>query len=262
MGVYPLPHKYNLEIKAAVTGKVSLRIESGNHLHGMLFSLLADINPGLADMLHASQEKPFALWPVLKTDGSISVTLTTLSDEIASAVDKLTGDCCCMLGRRPVAVSSKKVCSLSVAELWNRAEKAGNIESLKINFLSPTSFRRAGKQWLFPDPDIVFQNVYLKATGSFGVFFRDNLTSPTDYSPQIMVSRYDLATMMTDYGRYKIIGFCGFCVYDCRRVKLAYQQQSLAFLSALADFTGIGYKTTMGMGRVESRLGRDDHGYV
>ncbi len=251
-----MPHKYNLDIKTTVPGGAPLRITAGNHLHGLLFSLIAGLNPNLADSLHSVQEKPFSLWPTLKDDGSISVVVATLSDELAVTLDKLESDQSGLLGRSQVVVNVHKVASVPITEMWNRAEKSGNIDSLRLNFLSPTSFRRAGKQWLFPDPDVVFQNVYLKSIEVFGDFFRNNLTPPVEYASQFMVSRYELATKQLDYGRYKIIGFCGYCVYDCRRMKLAYNCQSIVFLSALAEFTGIGYKTTMGMGQVEYLPGK------
>ncbi len=250
-----MPHKYNIEIKTATPRRAPLQIESGTHLHGLIFSLLASFEPALADRMHIAQEKPFSFWPSMKADGSISVTLATLSNEMATVLDKMSGSQG-LLGRQPVVVSAQKVISVPVMKLWSEAEKTIRIDQLRINFLSPTSFRRAGKQWLFPDPDIVFQNVYLKAVEIFGDFFRNNLTPPSEYVSQFMVSRYELATSQLDYGRYKIIGFSGYCVYDCRRIKLAYNCQSLSFLSALAEFTGIGYKTTMGMGQAECLSGK------
>jgi len=246
-----LPHKYILDIRTAAPGGAPLRIESGNHLHGLLFSLLAAFDPALAASLHTVQGKPFSLWPALRANGSISVVMATLSDEMAAALDKMSGNIHGLLGRYQVVVSVQKATYAPIEKLWKRAEKIDCIDGLRINFLSPTSFRRAGKQWLFPDPGVVFQNVYLKSVEVFGDFFRNNLTPPSEYTSQFMVSRYELATKQVDYGRYKIIGFCGYCVYDCRRMKLAYNCQSLAFLSALAEFTGIGYKTTMGMGQAE-----------
>ncbi|MBT9169174.1 MAG: CRISPR-associated endoribonuclease Cas6 [Syntrophomonadaceae bacterium] len=198
----------------------------------------------------------------MKADGSISVVMATLSDEMAAALDKMSGNIQGLLGRYPVVVSAQKAACAPVEKLWNRAEKIDSIDGLRINFLSPTSFRRAGKQWLFPDPGVVFQNVYLKAVEFFGDFFRNNLTPPSEYASQFMVSRYELATKQVDYGRYKIIGFCGYCVYDCRRMKLAYNCQSLAFLSALVEFTGIGYKTTMGMGQAECLPGKECRAHV
>lgn len=250
-----MPHKYKLDIGSAAPGGAPLQIQSGNHLHGFMFSLLAGIDPGLTDRIHFAQEKPFSLWPTLNKDGSISVVLATLSDELATVLDRMKGNMKGFLGKSHVEASIQKAASVPIAEIWNRAGKIDSIDSLRVNFLSPTSFRRAGKQWLFPDPDVVFQNVYLKIIEAFGEFFRNNLTPPIEYSSQFMVSRYELATKQLDFGRYKIIGFTGFCVYDCRRIKLAYNCQSLIFLSTLAEFTGIGYKTTMGMGQVECQPG-------
>lgn len=254
-----MPHKHIFEIHPADAAKTRLRIESGNHLHGLLFSLLAQKTPEMADTLHAAKEKPFSLWPLLKADGGITLLVSSLSDELAAALDimaKNKGNAA-RLGTQPVIVSVRKKASKPIDKMWLDAENVEKIDLLRLNFLSPASFRRSGKQWLYPDPAIVFQNVYTRAVDAYGDFFRDNLTPPTEYADSFMVSRYELSTRQIDYGRYKIIGFCGYCVYDCRRMTLVHTCRSLAFLSRLAEFTGIGYKTTMGMGWTESLLGSE-----
>lgn len=244
-----MPQIFNLNIKA----EKNITIKSGKHLHGLLFAMLAETDPDTARTIHHNQEKPFSLWPSLNKNGSIDVLMATLSDAIANVINKnkaYSG----LLGNTPVTVSPAIVTNKSLKELWDESVKIERLQNLHINFLSPTSFRRAGSQWLFPDPSIIFQNVYSKALTVYGDFINNNLSPPTEYASQFMVSRYELSTKQTDFGRYKIIGFEGYCVYDCRRIQLAYHSQSLAFLSLLAEFTGIGYKTTMGMGHVKCLL--------
>lgn len=251
VGGASLPQILNLNIKTEKT----LNLKSGKHLHGLLFAMLADADPDIASDIHNNQEKPFSLWPSRNKNGSIDVLIATLSDQIANAINKnntFSG----VLGNTPVVVSPETLANKRFEELWNASFKIERLQNLRINFLSPTSFRRAGLQWLFPNPSLIFQNVYSKALTAYGDFIKNNLSPPTEYASQFMVSRYELNTKQTDFGRYKIIGFKGYCVYDCRRIQLAYHSQSLVFLSLLSEFTGIGYKTTMGMGHVKCLLNR------
>lgn len=185
------------------------------------------------------------------------VVIGAISFELCSALQNIAG-----LGNLPGVLNGKNVTvsitqgnPISLQEQWDAAAGCGHIGKLRVEFLVPTSFRRDGAQVLFPEPTLLFKNVYTKAVTYGGDFIAANLVRPEEFSGQLQVSRYELSTRELNYDRYKIIGCTGYAVYDYRAIKTPYLLQSLAFLSALAEFTGIGYKTTMGMGRVKCMLG-------
>jgi len=64
------------------------------------------------------------------------------------------------------------------------------------------------------------------------------------------VLRYELKTQMGDFGNYRQIGFVGHCTLGMPRRPVADVLRGMHLLCETAFFTGVGYKTTMGMGQV------------
>ena len=234
--------------------KTSLALNSARQVHGLFFRLLESYDASLSAAVHSAQDKPFALWLTCRS-GRIGATLSTFSKTLSEAVEVLAAT-------TPRQVMLEQEVTLTIlpsrkdswVELWSEANVAMGVQRLSVQFLTPTSFRRAGVQVLFPEPALLFHNVYGKALIYGDEFLAANLAPPEEYIGNLYVSRYELKTKEVNYGKYKIIGCTGYSVYDCRRIVKPYQRQSLAFLAALGQYTGIGYKTTMGLGRVSSRL--------
>jgi len=66
----------------------------------------------------------------------------------------------------------------------------------------------------------------------------------------LLVKRYKLQTELVDFGKYKIIGCTGRCTYQLDKHMPLFQKKMLHSLAYFAEFAGIGYKTSMGMGDV------------
>ena len=154
----------------------------------------------------------------------------------------------------PANVSVEKGESISPQLLWDNFKGLGQLGNLRIHYKSPTSFRRDGVQELFPEPGLVFRSLYKKAAAFCGTWFSQEAVPPDDFTANIRVARYELKTEEAGFGQYKIIGCIGLAIYDCRRVTVPVHRRTVALLMAIAPFTGVGYKTTMGMGRVECEL--------
>jgi len=135
----------------------------------------------------------------------------------------------------------------------NLLASAGRERKLRLAFLSPTTFRSAGQRnLLFPRPSLVFGSLLAKwnahAPASLSIDLREEDLS------RIRVSGYQLVTRMLDFGSYQELGFCGRVTYECHADLPDGQVRALNALAAFAFFSGVGAKTTMGMGQCR-RLG-------
>ncbi len=120
--------------------------------------------------------------------------------------------------------------------------------TIALHFLSPTVFRSKGtRNTLFPQSELVFGSL----------FNRWNAFSPLKldtglrqcFEAHILLARYRLQTAMLNFAGYQEAGFTGRCNY---LLDNALTEEQLRSINALADFafySGVGAKTTMGMGQ-------------
>lgn len=117
-------------------------------------------------------------------------------------------------------------------------------KNIKLEFLTPTSFRLKKYNLLFPVPFNVY-NSLLKRWNTFSPYkFDENLRKIFD---DIKVKYYDLKTELVEFKNYRIIGFKGFVEYELPEKN----NKEIYTLSRYAEYSGVGYKTTMGFGRVK-----------
>jgi CRISPR-associated endoribonuclease Cas6 len=127
-----------------------------------------------------------------------------------------------------------------------------------FEFASPTAFSAGQKQWgklltVFPEPGIVFESLarqwQLFAPPNLSL---DNLTPQAirDWCKEnVVVSRYNLSTRYLPSSKFGQIGFQGTITYQVKGDPNSPEAQWLTPLARFALFSGIGYKTTMGMGQ-------------
>lgn len=244
-----MPTLYRINMSFLQAGPTEI---SGRAVHGLLFRIIAGLDPEFASSLHEMNEKPFCIWPT----GGAEVLVSALSPAMETVLESAAAQVWTGLtfDSKEVEVRFRRAQSLDGLKWWEDHFALGALKNLRIKFLLPTSFRRDGVQELFPEPGLVFRSLYKKNCAIYGDWFRDNSAPPDEFVPFIRVARYELKSAESDFDRYMIIGCTGQVIYDCRRVNAPFLRRTVAFLAASAPFTGIGYKTTMGMGQVESQL--------
>ena len=244
-----MPALYHMNLLPA--GKKQPALE-GRAVHGLFFRLLAEINPQIAEQIHHRSEKPFSISALSESVIQISVFCSELELELEKmTVHQFTG---ITIDAMPVAVKIRRVKVIDPLRIWENIRISGPLGNLRVQYLSPTSFRRDGVQELFPDPGLLFRSLHKKAGSFCGEWFGQETTPPEEFVSQIRVARYELKTQQAGFGRYMIIGCTGQAIYDCRRIDVPVSRKTVAFLATVAPFIGVGYKTTMGMGRVECSL--------
>ena len=133
--------------------------------------------------------------------------------------------------------------------------------SVVLTFHTPTAFssnvRNVAK--LFPEPDLVFRSLAMRWNAYAG---SDRAIAPVRLDAlcwALRVTRYSLVTRTVRLApRVTTKGFVGSCAYSLGSRAPADCRQALRLLAEFAFFTGVGLRSTMGMGQVTlaSRSGR------
>lgn len=242
----------------------------GRSLHALLLRLISEVDPDLATVLHAEAKvKPFTVsmlqGRLIQRDGRqlaspderYRVRYTVLSDPIFSALSNtLLGK---LMVQEPVRLdgslfdvedivvrpeSSDGWARLDNFEgLWARADVS---ERIALEFVSPTTFRVGDVNLLFPLPVSVFGGLLRKWQAFAPIGLPEELE--TFIAERVVTERYRLETRVVRYDNHQYNGFVGTCQY---RV-LSGDGDLVRPINALADlalFTGIGQKTTQGLGQ-------------
>lgn len=285
----PAPDLYALVIKLVAERDSSLRATQGHLTHAAFLAILNHVDPALAQTLHADHgRKPFTLSPLsgfgapvegqLKVragqEGWLRVTLldpTLFHTFIAYFLHSANHPLITLEKTRfhiteiLNAPGSHPLCG--VASLDDLARRWQALPTpitpytrISLTFTSPTAFRLSGRgrraMHVLPDPYFVFGEL----AGNW-----DRLTGQTtqaavrSYAAEnVVVARHRLETHMYHYTRSFQVGFTGHATFHILDEE---DPPLIAHLNRLADlafFTGVGSKTTMGMGQVRRSPPTDD----
>lgn len=233
---------------------------SGEALHGWLFNIIREDTS-----LHSSRKKFFSLSPLrgnsptwrasttLRADEKVCFRLNILQNASArplvERLIKLVGKgevielehypFTLLQVRKPLRESSQ----LSYAQLQERAPLS---RKLTLRFITPTSFRLQGHQsYLFPEPSMVFTSLMDKWNSFSPVQFPNSYK--TDFAT-LLVTEHHMRTELVNFRNYKLIGFRGRVSYTLPRELARPLVKAINILAEFSRFSGVGYKTTMGMG--------------
>jgi len=243
---------------------LSLPGNGGEALHGLFSSLIARRNIEWNIRLHRLRgPKPFSLSPLEGCQRQTGRSLIAAGQEaffrasfldtdlLATAIAafyeaKLKGEQL-PLGRAMVVVKEvERNTSPSFPSFQNLLSDTGEESRISLQFLSPTAFKVKGSSLPFPLPELVFSSLLQRWESFSPVALPLNLV---DCFPSIRVSRYELKTGLVPFSKFKAIGFTGKVVYE---LPTEVPQAIIRAFNCLADFafySGVGWKTTMGMGQ-------------
>jgi len=273
--VYSLVLEFSPEADAAISRT------HGYQAYALFLQLIGQAAPEFARHLHdLPTTKPFTLSPLsgrferqeglvlLRHGQPYQMRLTLLGDDIfARTLDALARspsdgslrlESAALRLSRVVTVRGKAegVACSSFRALLAGAEPQ---RRLAIRFLSPTVFRSAGKRNVnLPLPGLVFGSLLSRWNEFSSVAMPERLREVA--ANDVLIARYDIETRVMDFGSYKEIGFVGEAEYECPP---EVDDETCQLLSALADFalySGVGAKTTMGMGQARRRTALDSRG--
>ncbi len=130
-----------------------------------------------------------------------------------------------------------------------------DFKKFRIDFISPTSFRRHGINWLFPDTHSIFKSLLIKCNAlNLNIdLSEEELEEINNY---VFPVKYDLKTRLFNMGNYKMVGFEGNCHYEVKSALSETVKNKICTMLKLANYSGVGYKTTMGLGQVVVSFGK------
>ena len=219
-------------------------------LHGLFFSMLPE---KIAEKLHKLSLKPFTLFsPFILSNRedtkSFLVRITFLDEKLFVAFTEniIIRKPKLMIGEREVHFTGFSVVkSLSYQNLM---EISNLTSDFLFQFKTPTTFKKGKFDFPLPDPELIFKSLLNKW----------NAFSPIKIKLDLKKLKYEIALhgawIRTEKVKLskdkKILGFRGrVLLYSCAR------EDELKLLNTLykfAPFSGIGRKTTMGLGQVKN----------
>ena len=137
-----------------------------------------------------------------------------------------------------------------IADTYFRAKTAPR--GAEIHFLTPTSFKRDGTYILLPESVLILQSLLLR-WNAFCPDIRieeDNLAQ--ELAAHIHLTRYALRSAAYSVEGYNIRGFRGQIALQFAGNDMV--RRILGTLLAFAPYAGIGIKTALGMGAVETHI--------
>lgn len=220
----------------------------GPYLQGVL---MEHIDSEYASWLHAQPFNPYSQYCLVGPDKkTLSWHVNTLSEEafrqIALPLQQIEGFEIRSTGMA-LKVESLTVSSIGQRELTDMIYGAQD-RRIRMEFTTPTAFKRANSYVFMPDVRSVFQNLLMRY---YQVYEGSNEVEEETlrYLEQhISITSYRLQSRYFDHvsGRAKIPGFVGTVTLG-----LGGPQQVCGLAHMLArfgEYAGIGIKTSMGMG--------------
>ena len=270
---------YSLAVRLTPTRTATVRATLGHQAHAAFLRVVREADPALAEVLHTPllPMRPFTVSPLLGVPRARDRMVTVRPDEdyflrftvlyqpifeqFMGRFLRGQGRPVMRLGRALFLVreilatpeSSPWAGYTSFHQLYDQAQPQ---DEIGLAFLSPTAFSFGRQAWgpkivPLPDPTLVFRSLWKKWNTCALPELALDEALPAYVTENVVVKRYRLKTRMQHFGRSPQVGFVGEVTFKL----MGRDEEADPFrrqLNALADFafySGVGYKTTQGMGQ-------------
>lgn len=220
----------------------------GDTVHGFIFSLFPH---EIASALHEKEKKPFSLKKFSFKDGELRLKLSLLEDSLFPALVNRY-----YLGEEDFYLSEvhlkpvlhgglREEESLSYEELLNLEPQ----EYYSIDFLTPTVFRHGPWDYPLPHPEMLFTSLYRKWK-AFWTFPLSEKELKYMVYKNVYILAHKIRVQKVDFSFSTLRGFVGNVVIGVKDEELS---RLLHALLKFGEFSGVGRKSTMGMGVIALR---------
>ncbi|MBM7865804.1 CRISPR-associated endoribonuclease Cas6 [Heliobacterium gestii] len=262
----------NATLELEAPPQTTIPEEGGEKLHGLFFDLLKSVDPDLATSIHDQEGKPFAIStlrslarrssPTTPSETPVSAaersgqknarrwrfTIRSLDRRLSEVIDQAATAWegrAVRIGNTPLAIRAIGITKKTYEQLYTETECHNPIH---VRFLTPTSFRQRGTQVVLPIPELVFGSLLRRWNQYSPMPFPESLA---EEFAAIRIRKHNIRTELYRFDRYKIIGFAGDVVFEFATTNPVTPILFNA-LARFAEYSGVGYKSTMGMG--ETRI--------
>ena len=280
---------YSLVLNLTPQSPIYPGYAQGRHLHALFLNIVSYVDPDLGNYLHNQKtSKAFTISPLQILEKSdhpkllsakkplkgeriqfehkksinshtpcwwrISLLDESLFGKLTQLWLNINPDKPWHLGNTELKITSI-LCSSQADRPWASAipydslyEQASEIDNkFTFSFATPTSFSKQKHDNPLPTPESIFRSLCKRWNRYSNVEILD-ADLPLD---SLFPSYFNIRTeVVSDYKKSKLIGCVGDISYHCRGKA---EPQQIKYLNTLADFalySGLGKKTTMGMGMV------------
>jgi CRISPR-associated endoribonuclease Cas6 len=266
------PDLYSLVLQLAPEAGGSMPAAPGHQVQALFFELVRQVNPELANALHASAPgKPFTVAMLPRNERNktlemrVSLLVATLWQPVVQALFQQLARPALRLGSTSLVL--RDVPGTPGSHPWagftSYAALAAAVvpyDRLTLEFVTPTAIsqgtdaRGRKKLELLPLPGVVFKSIAQRwnLLAPSDLRLDDSLTEAAWNNTLVSEHRIQTRTEQIKSGPQK--GFVGQCSYELPPDPA--QQRVLTLLADAAFYLGVGAKTTRGMGlcrRVETR---------
>nr|PZN51659.1 MAG: hypothetical protein DIU68_16095 [Chloroflexota bacterium] len=253
--------------------------------------IIARANPELAVRLHEGHDvRPYTasglfyagsaqpVWGELQPGEQVWLRLTALNRDVAAALDAFARQIPqhVEINRTPWVVEDAVwdghlwAGRTSYAALIHESMTAPPSNRIPLDFATPTAFHRAGLNVPLPLPDLVFGSLSTRWTAFTGAALAEEL--PAFIQHRVVVSRHRIETQLLHFKQgSKQVGFVGQVTFEITRRSRELETsdpalaarldaghddltRTLGLLARFSRYSGIGIKTTSGMGMARARL--------
>ena len=214
--------------------------------------LMSNVPEYVADDLHINAEKPIstAIW-YDKERNANCWEVSTMADYIEDAVFELLGS----IEEIPLNAALLRVVDRecvrydSPEELVRMSDVISDADKrLKLSFLTPTSFKQAGRYAIFPQIPLILGSL----ARSWNMCFPEYCLSDDDaleaIAQNLFIVDYSLRSARYALKGMKIAGFYGDIIVESR---LPSPLEAIwQMMTAIAPISGVGIKTALGMGKI------------
>ncbi|GAX38418.1 CRISPR system precrRNA processing endoribonuclease RAMP protein Cas6 [Nodularia sp. NIES-3585] len=230
-------------IQVAISTTQPLPSTLGRAIHAQCFQWLAIADTALAAKLHQQDSLPITLAMRYSSSQKLHLRISLLQKELLAPLlwglsTNLGGEITlagipCRLG---------KCIDILPASSFEKLARIPAQTVIKLQFLSPTSFKQGRVIQPFPLPELVFGSLLRR----WNIFAPAELHfSPVEWNA--LISAFELKTYALKMAGGAEIGAEGWVKY---RFLDPEQARMATILAHFADFAGVGRKTAMGMGQV------------
>jgi CRISPR-associated endoribonuclease Cas6 len=241
------------EIEFTKDDNIKLNLNTGSLMHGALMEFL---DTDYAQYLHENSLHPYSQYIYFdKEKDSYVWRISTLNKEAKSQIiDKLQSITQVHLKHNNVTLnvkSNKIIKEISYKDLANEYMQQSNpAKKCSIRFITPTTFKTQGDYIIFPNISNIYYSLLTKWNNfSKEVTLEDKETQNHLINYTKMIG-YKLRSTKFQMENVKINSFIG---ESCYLIKGPLTLVSIAnLLFAFAEFSGVGAKTSVGMGGVQN----------
>ncbi len=263
---------YSIILELGATDTTTIPASMGHQAHALFLDLVRQVDPTLSSRLHNEPEyrsftvsmlsgvnirngkaflqmgQPYRLRVTLLDGGHLWQNLSAYflqANPITLRLDKAEFSL-----MRVLSTSSADMTGWAGYADWQTLAATSSRKAITMRFASPSAFSMGDRRFaLFPEPILLWDSL-MRSWNRYApeVLHIDKTTMRDFVTHNVTVSDYNLHTTCLHFPKYTQKGFIGTCSYSIQETSNACAPQ-LSALAEFARYSGVGYKTTMGMGQ-------------